>query len=131
MRRPVYQLGHYHYNPVGGTMQGDRMHHLDTYQDTPLPQGTTPGTPPSPLPPIVININLGGILDGLGLGDLIRQLLAQGPARPVTEGRRRALEEGTLPRVSRRQLLEAIVRGGDPGEVADLMCYLDSLGALE
>ena len=120
MRRPIHQLRQYWYNEPDGTMQGDRIHQLDTYQE---PQEPEACAPPAGLPPIVININLGNILAGLGLDQLVAKARA---STGVTE----RLEEGTLPRIPKRTLIEAVSRGADPAEVADLMRALSSRGLL-
>jgi hypothetical protein len=125
MRRPVYQLGAYQYNPIDGTMEGDRVNHIDTYQQDPPP----PAPPaPSPVAPVVININLGDILAGLGLKDLIQAILDRAPRAGVNE---RSLTEAKLPRVPKGKLIEAVAHGADPREVVELWTYLYSVGALD
>ena len=123
MRRPVYQLGQYQYNPIDGTMEGDRLHHIDTYQ-----QDAPPAPPvPAPVAPVVININLGEILAGLGLKDLIQAILDRAPRAGVNE----RLTESELPRVPKGKLIEAVAHGADPREVVELWTYLYAVGALD
>ena len=106
------------------------MHHIDTYQ-----QDAPPAPPaPAPVAPVVININLGEILAGLGLKDLIQAIIdkAANPPRFQTgESITEQLERAKFPKVPRRKLIEAVSRGADSTEVAGLMLTLAKLGALE
>jgi hypothetical protein len=114
-RRPIHQLRQYYYNDIDGAMETDRNHQLDTYQQGPEPPQQ------SNLPPINININLGEILAGLGLGELIKAAAAL-KAGKVNEDQ---------PKVSKKKLIDAIAQGAPADEVAELLEGLEARGMLE
>lgn len=87
---------------------------LDTFQ-----VGSTPSSAPSQ---VVVNMQLGDILEKLGLRELIIAALSSNKT-PVTESCKRSIKSTTL--------LEAVEMGADPVAVSELLCRLVDAGSVD
>lgn len=87
---------------------------LDTFQ-----VGSTPAPATSQ---VVVNLQLGDILEKLGLRELIIAALAANKT-PVTESCKR--------RIKSIALLEAVEMGADPAAVSELLCRLVDAGSVD
>jgi len=88
--------------------------------DDPSDDSATVAAQSPSTPSVVVNVNLANILDGLGLKDIVAEILKYGSK----------MNESVQSTVSKDALLEAIVLGADVGEVTTLMIELSNRGAL-